>query len=60
MLLDFRHPENTGKLLNSIIFEENGIYICQYGSSYAWANLRDLKNYLEKEKIEYKLINYQE
>lgn len=58
---DFRHAENTGKIPNiSIIFEEDGIYICQWSSSYLWKDLEELKNYLVKEHIEYDLIDYQE
>lgn len=58
---DFRHAENTGKIPNiSIIFEEDGIYICQYSSSYVWTDLEELKNYIETESIEYKLIDYQD
>lgn len=44
----------------SIIFEEDGIYICQYGSSYVWTDLDALKSYLENELIEYEIIDYQE
>ncbi|WP_160137601.1 hypothetical protein [Chryseobacterium sp. c4a] len=58
---DFRHVENTGKMPNiSIIFEEDGIYICQYGSSYMWKDLDELKNYIEKEQIACEIIDYQE
>ncbi|MCS4300771.1 hypothetical protein [Chryseobacterium sp. BIGb0232] len=58
---DFRYMENTGKIPNiSIIFEEDGIYICQYGSSYVWKNLDELKNYIEKEQIKYQIIDYQD
>ncbi|WP_250253445.1 hypothetical protein [Chryseobacterium sp. Marseille-Q3244] len=58
---DFRHAENTGEMPNiSIIFEEDGIYICQYGSSYVWKDLDELKNYIEKEQIAYKIIDYQD
>ncbi|OCA79838.1 hypothetical protein BBH99_05170 [Chryseobacterium contaminans] len=58
---DFRYAENTGKIPNiSIIFEKDGIYICQWGSSYAWTDLDELKNYIENEQIEYELIDYQE
>lgn len=58
---DFRYSENTGKIPNiSIIFEKDGIYICQWSSSYIWTDLQELKNYLEKEQIAYDLIDYQE
>ncbi|AZB10941.1 hypothetical protein EG344_19935 [Chryseobacterium sp. G0162] len=58
---DFRHAENTGKMPNiSIIFEDDGVYICQYGSSYVWKDLDELKNYIEKEQIAYKIIDYQD
>lgn len=58
---DFRHKENTGKMPNmSIIFEEDGIYICQYGSSYMWTDLNELKSYMEKEHIAYDILDYQD
>lgn len=58
---DFRHVENMGKIPNmSIIFEEDGIYICQWGSSYVWTDLDELKNYIEKEQINYEIIDYQD
>lgn len=61
MFWDFRHPENTGKMPNiSIIFEEDGIYICQYGSSYVWKDLDELKNYIKDEQITYEFIDYQD
>jgi len=57
--LDFRRPENSGKIPNiSIIFENDGIYICQYGSSYLWTDLDQLKDYIENENIEYEIIDY--
>lgn len=58
---DFRHAENKGKIPNiSIIFENDGIYICQYSSSYLWTDLDELKNYMEKEHIQYETIDYQD
>lgn len=58
---DFRHSENNGKIPNiSIIFENDGIYICQYSSSYLWTDLDELKNYIEKEHIQYETIDYQD
>lgn len=58
---DFRHAENTGQLPNiSIIFENDGIYICQYTSSYVWTDLDALKIYVEKEQIAYEIIDYQD
>ncbi|MBK8805726.1 MAG: hypothetical protein IPO21_03350 [Bacteroidales bacterium] len=56
---DFRHPENPGKIPNAtIIFEPDGIYICQYGSSFLWTYFDALKNYLDIEKIEFKILDY--
>ncbi|GFD83789.1 hypothetical protein KUL118_66510 [Tenacibaculum sp. KUL118] len=58
---EFREAENNGKLPNvTIVFENDGIYICQYGSSYLWTNLDKLKDYIKSNKIEYQPINYQE
>ena len=58
---EFRKAENNGKLPNiNIVFENDGIYICQYGSSYLWTDLDKLKDYIERNKIEYEIIDYQE
>lgn len=58
---DFRRAENNGKMPNiNIVFEEDGIYICQYGSSYLWTDIENLKDYIDSEKIEYKIIDYQD
>ena len=58
---EFRRTENKGKLPNiNIVFENDGIYICQWGSSYLWTDLDKLKDYIESNKIEYELIDYQE
>ena len=61
MFWDFRHSENRGKMPNiSVVFENDGIYICQYGSSYLWTYLDKLKDYILNEKIEIKIIDYQD
>lgn len=58
---DFRYVENMGEIPNiSIIFENDGIYICQYSSSYLWTNLDELKIYMADNQIEYEVIDYQE
>jgi hypothetical protein len=58
---DYKRADNIGKMPSiNIIFEEDGIYICQYGSSYLWTDIEKLKDYLDNEKIEYKIIDYQD
>lgn len=58
---DFRQPENLGKIPNiSLVFENNGIYVCQYSSTDIWTDLDKLKNYIQNEKIEYQILDYQE
>ena len=58
---EFRRVENNGKLPNiNIVFKEDGIYICQFGSSYLWTDLDKLKDYIESNKIEYEILDYQE
>lgn len=58
---DFRKAENKGEIPNiSVIFEEDGIYICQYYTSYLWSGLDDLKKYIECIKIECEIIDYQD
>jgi hypothetical protein len=41
-------------------FEKDGIYVCQYNSTYIWTDLNELKNYIQNEKIEYEILDYQE
>ncbi|MEJ5056011.1 hypothetical protein [Sphingobacterium sp. MYb382] len=58
---DYRKASNTGKLPNiHIIFMEDGIYICQYNSSYLWTDLDKLKSYIESNDIDYEIIDYQD
>jgi hypothetical protein len=60
ILWNFRHPENTGKMPDmSIIFENDGIYICQYGSTYIWKDLDMLKSYKENNNMKYDIIDFQ-
>lgn len=57
----FRHPENKGQTPNLIIlFETDGIYICQFGTSYLWTWLEALKHYLDSNEISYLITDYQE
>lgn len=57
----FRHPENKAEMPNLIIiFEIDGIYICQFGTSYLWTWLEVLKSYLDSNEITYIIIDYQE
>ncbi len=56
---DFRHPANTGKMPNiSIVFEKDGIYICQHISTEVWTDL-DILNYIQNQQIEYEILDYQ-
>lgn len=58
---EFRHTDNDGELPNTnIIFESDGIYICQYAASYVWTGIEMLKEYLKCHTIDYQLIDYQE
>lgn len=58
---DFRQAGNNGTMPNiSIIFENDGLYICQYSSSYMWKDLNPLKTYIENENIVYEIIDYQD
>ncbi|WP_157541453.1 hypothetical protein [Hymenobacter aerophilus] len=58
---EFRTAENTGVMPNlSIITEDDGIYICQHGSSYMWQDIEELKLYLQEEQIQYTIIDYQD
>lgn len=59
--IDLRCADNRGKMPNLFIsFEENGLYLCQNGSSYLWTDLESLKSYLEALKIEYEIHDYSE
>jgi hypothetical protein len=44
----------------SVIFEVDGIYVCQNGSLDLWQYLEDLKKYITLEKVEFKIIDYDE
>ncbi|MFD2562917.1 hypothetical protein [Aquimarina rubra] len=44
----------------SIIFENDGIYICQYNASYVWTELEELKHYLDDKSVTYTIIDYQD
>lgn len=58
---DFRQLDNKGKMPNSsICFESDGIYICRYDGSDLWRNLKELKEYINRENIRYTLLDYQE
>lgn len=58
---DFRHRENKAKMPDlTLTIEKDGIYICQNSSSYIWTDLDTLKNFIEKENIEHKVIDYSE
>lgn len=58
---EFRHPENTHQMPNLIItFETDGIYVCQFSTSYLWNWLEALKGYLDNSGISYTIIDYQE
>ncbi len=58
---DFRHPENHYKMpTTSLHFERDGIYICQYGTSFLWTGLDGLKDYLENQKVEFEVVDYQD
>jgi len=57
----FRHPENKGQMPNLIIiFEIDGIYICQFAASYLWTWLEVLKSFLDSNRITYTITDYQE
>ncbi|MGX7666735.1 hypothetical protein [Flavobacterium pedocola] len=58
---ELRKDTNKGKMPNTgIIFEADGIYICQYESPHPFAYLDKLKNYLDNENITYQLSDCQE
>ncbi len=44
----------------TLTIEEDGIYICQNSSSNSWTYLETLKEFIEKENIEHKIIDYTE
>jgi len=59
--LEFRHPDNTGKMPNLYVaFEPDGLYVCQNGTPYLWEFLEDLKEYFEKEIVDFEIIDYSE
>ncbi len=58
---DFRRSENKAEMPDLfLIFELDGIYICQNSSSYIWQGLEGLKKYIETEKIDYEILDHSE
>ena len=58
---EFRHPDNHGKMPNlCVIFEPDGLYICQNGAPYPWQHLGALKSYLAQVAIAYSVLDYNE
>lgn len=56
---EFRQPANSGKMPNcSVVFQDDGIYICQYLSPYLWESLDNLKDYMENNIVEFTLMSY--
>ncbi|MBJ7428115.1 MAG: hypothetical protein JHD28_04040 [Bacteroidia bacterium] len=57
--LDFKKVENNSEMPDiTIIFEEEGIYICQYNSAYLWTDISLLKDYMKGNKINFEVIDY--
>lgn len=57
--LDFKKSENYSEIPNiTIMFEEDGIYICQYNSVNLWTDINLLKDYMEGNKINYEIMEY--
>ncbi len=55
----FKKAENNSEMPNiNIMFEEDGIYICQYNSANLWADISLLKNYLEGNNINFEIMEY--
>ena len=58
---DLKNYESKSDMPDTTItIEQNGIYICQYLSSYLWTNVDNLKNYFEKEVKEFKVDKYED
>ena len=56
---EFRNIENQGKISNLFVtFVQDGIYICQNASSNMWTDLEELRTYLNRENIEYEILDY--
>jgi hypothetical protein len=56
---EFRNSDNKGRVPNfTLIFEENGIYICKHDCSSLWENLVELKSYLDFHLPAYSIIDF--
>jgi hypothetical protein len=56
---NFKKAVNNSEMSNiTIMFEEDGIYICQYNSANLWTDIGLLKYYMEGNKINYEIMEY--
>jgi len=56
---EFKSARGQGPMPNvAMTFESDGLYVCQYSSSYLWTDLDKLKNYLTTEEIAHKILDY--
>jgi hypothetical protein len=56
---NFKNAVNNSEMSNiTIMFEEDGIYICQYNSANLWTDIGLLKYYMEGNKINYEIMEY--
>ena len=59
--IEFRHPENNNPKwmpnLN-LLFENDGIYICNNSITPIWNDLQMIRSYLENHDLTYRIFDY--
>lgn len=54
---EFRFSDNKGEMPNfCLVFEEDGIYVCEYALCDFWNQLSSVKEYFKNKHIEYSII----
>lgn len=48
-----RSNEDNDTFGDEVEFEDDGIYVCKYNTSDLWTGLEQLKDFLDKKKIDY-------
>lgn len=59
--IEFRHPENDNPnwMPNlTLLFETDGLYVCNYSITPIWEDLHTIKNYLEQHHLTFHIHAY--
>ena len=59
--IEFRHQNNLNPKYMpnlTLLFETDGIYVCNYSITPIWDDLQIIKNYLKKNHFTYRIFDY--